>query len=82
MGLSTWGWGVSCGGLITSGGWGECPCPDFIPGIDLDICGVNIKSCVDVRARPGELASRTRPGELASRARPANIPSRSTICED
>jgi len=73
MGLSTWGWGVSCGGLITTGGWGECPCPDFIPSMDIDTCSVSIRTCVDVRTRPSELASRTRPSV---------VPSRSNICED
>jgi hypothetical protein len=74
MGIGTWGWGSSCGGIVTSWGWGQCPCPDFIPVTNVgDICGTPVRTCVDVRMRPDE---------LASRARPANIPSRSDICEE
>jgi hypothetical protein len=77
MGIGTWGWGTSCGGLVTSWGWGYCPCPTFIPGLDVDDCGVSVRTCVAARLRPGELAARLRPGELAMRARPADIASRS-----
>ena len=78
MGLSTWGWGTSCGGLITSGGWGECPCPDFIPGIDIeDLCAIDIRTCVDERPRPGDIALRLRPDDIALRDRPSDVASRS-----
>ena len=74
MGIGTWGWGSSCGGLITIGGWGQCPCDDFIPTtVVQDVCSISIRSCVDVRSRPDQ---------LASRARPSNVPSRSIICEE
>ena len=76
MGIGTWGWGTSCGGLITSAGWGYCPCPPFIPGLDIVGCGISVRTCVVARLRPEELATRLWPVELAMRARPADMASR------
>lgn len=77
MGLSTWGWGTACGGLVTSWGWGECPCPDFIPGVETeDPCSLNTKECVDVRLRPDDLQVRLRPSDLSLRTRPSDLASR------
>ena len=77
MGISTWGWGSSCGGIVTTAGWGECPCDAFIPAllaaylIDSNAyCWVGTRTYVEVQTRErGDVLLRVRPEQIPQRMR-------------
>jgi hypothetical protein len=78
MGISTWGWGSACGGLITTGGWGECPCADFIPVLlaayleSNAYCWVATRTYVEVQTRDrGDILLRVKPDQIPQRLKGA-----------
>jgi hypothetical protein len=70
--ITTWGWG-SCGLTISTAGWGDRPCAEFVPEIDAEhIVDTSIRDCIPVRTEFGR--------DAGIRARPDPVPNRSDIC--